>query len=110
MLKFTAFLLWLLCSAANAQTYTAVGAHTCDQWTNGNQLVKARARSWLAGYLTAANSMTTQMHGPDFLKDPPESKLWAWMDRYCKEHPKDAVGDGAPELVDELLRNLRTGR
>ncbi len=87
--------------AASAQTYAIFDKSDCGQWVNQNsELRKER----LLAFLDGMNTTWRYVRG-----DNPLAKLnsadqaFAWMDNYCKVHPRGTVADGAAYLFFDLV-------
>jgi hypothetical protein len=63
---------------------------------------------WIAGYLSAFNSLTDDPDTPDFLKSEDWDGLIAWMDNYCAAHPLDKLETAARALAIELAEHHLT--
>jgi hypothetical protein len=60
---------------------------------------------WIAGYLSAFNSLTDDPATPDFLKDEDWDGLIAWIDNYCAARPLDKLETAGRSLVLELAEH-----
>jgi hypothetical protein len=81
-----------------------VGTLSCEVWTK-ERADRSDERhfinsAWVQGYLTAANVFGD---GPSHLAQGIDADgIMAWIDRYCAQHPAEALTVAAKALVDEL--------
>ncbi len=90
-----------------------IGSDTCHQWMTARRVETPKVvemESWVLGFLTATN--VWRANTGDVTAGMETDQIFKWMDRYCKDHPKDRVGEAARNLVyglDELLKPKKQG-
>jgi hypothetical protein len=75
------------------------GASSCGQWLadrKGEHWYPSW--EWVIGWLSAAGYYNVR--GSD-LRDTDWDEVTAWVDKYCREHPRNHIKDAAASLVDE---------
>jgi hypothetical protein len=76
--------------SAQARWVLGHGLTSCGAWTQAhttNAPERLSMEDWVAGYLSAVNSLTDDPDVPDFLKDEDWDGLMAWIDTYCTAQP-----------------------
>jgi hypothetical protein len=94
----------LITNAASARGIViyGVGLKPCEYWSSVPKRGAARQQlgDWILGFVSAYNYYSANGRDVTFSDG---SAFTAWMDRYCRDHPHDAVADAAYRLVDELV-------
>jgi hypothetical protein len=90
------------------------GADTCHQWAKARRIetpTVVEMESWLLGYLTATNAW--RANTGDVTAGLSADQIFTWMDRYCKDHKDERIGEAARNLVlglDELSGKRKSGK
>jgi hypothetical protein len=83
---------------------TVRGMVQCDVWNKDLQSMDGANymadNYFLFGLLDGA----ALIEDMNFLKSVKPDFIGVWMDKYCKSHPSDSVGQGAEELIFELMK------
>ena len=93
-------------SWAATPSRTLWGVHTCENWTrvreaktdeigDGGLMYKA----YVLGFLSGANLLMDF----DVLAGIKPDTVYEWMDKFCKESPKEDLASGSIKLFAELL-------
>jgi hypothetical protein len=95
----------VVASAPEETEHTSLGSAQCDGWTSarssGTRGSTASAMTaWVLGYLSGLNSIASK----DALKGLQTATVEAAMDRYCKSHPQNDIGNGAMAIFDVLYK------
>ena len=77
------------------------GFRSCGKWKLGTHDEQSEMQSWLGGFLSGLNTRGSVGH-PDFLKTTDPDAIFAWMDKYCAEHPLAKLANAAVVLWAEL--------
>ena len=86
--------------------YTTFGAgnKTCESWRVEREKGEPRAwqlQQWLLGYVSAYNNW---VHKGRNVADGTNAKgMFAWIDKYCADRPRDLLAT----VVEELILNLK---
>lgn len=75
---------------------------TCETYTAERATSDSQSlQFWLLGFLSAASLVGNQDR--DILANIDGNAAWAWMDKYCLQHPIDPLYLGASALYRDLL-------
>lgn len=77
------------------------GATSCGEWVAHRKKSDSLALSntaWLIGFLSGLSVAS----GSNLPAGRDNASIYAWMDRYCSEHPLKDTASGARELVSEV--------
>ncbi|MDA0655985.1 MAG: hypothetical protein O2912_06215 [Proteobacteria bacterium] len=91
-----------------------LGGDTCRQWATARRIetpTLVEMESWLLGYLTATN--VWRANTGDVSGGLSSDQMFTWMDRYCKDHQDERIGEAARNLVhglDELSAQRKSGK
>ncbi len=94
--------------AADASgTYTTFGTGniTCESWLEDRTKDGAQAwqrQEWLLGYLSAYNNWVHR--GQNVAEGRDAKGMFAWIDAYCREHPRDILATATESLILELRK------
>jgi hypothetical protein len=93
----------LASSLAQAKPIRGPGTEPCTSLASESRdTVADLYHFWLLGYLSAKNVAGDD---PDFFGQVESSRLFAWVDQFCREHPSDHVYEAADALIDALKKN-----
>ena len=89
---------------SRAEPYIMIGNPSCGEWLNETRPIgmKYNDVSWLFGYISAYNGFYVGQTKKELLTNVKTFDISAWMDKYCRENPLEAIADGVPELYKEL--------
>src|SRR5690242_10737746 len=116
MMRLIGIVLLLVSIASPAQSapkmYLGLGTtKTCGAWTaerrassHGGTALWWGMASWTLGFLSGLNVNPGEV---DFLATTDANAIWAWIDKYCHDHPLDTVIVAVHELSDELRRRAK---
>jgi hypothetical protein len=90
------------CVSCNAATVR--GMVQCDTWNKDLQSVGGADYTADNYFLMGLLDGAALMEDMDFLKSVDADFIGIWMDKYCKDNPSDTVGQGAEELIFELIK------
>jgi hypothetical protein len=81
-----------------------VGSVTCTEWLSDraaktDYMNKNVDESWVMGFLSAY-SATARV---PFMEGIKPAAIYSWMDKYCKNHPKNTIDDGALHLAHLMM-------
>ena len=89
-------------------SYTTFGAgnNTCESWLKERGKGEPRAwqlQQWLLGYVSAYNNW---VHKGQNVADGTNAKgMFAWIDKYCADRPRDMLATVVEELILDLKKN-----
>lgn len=84
------------------------GTYSCGTWLAGRgsrsstfegTLKDAMDDQWLLGWVSAAAYYASRN-----LRETDGEALFAWVDKYCHEHPLDGISDAAAKFVETLTK------
>ena len=85
--------------AAGNYAIWGVGRASCHQYSSAkNATERDRFKTYLTGYLTAFNTVTTDTY--DATANKPLGESVAWLDDYCQLHPIESFDRAIQQLVD----------
>jgi hypothetical protein len=89
-----ASLLLTLAASPQADTYTTfgMGAASCGGWLDERRHPDWHAgQQWVLGFVAGVTDST----GFDPMAKTDSQGIWAWIDRYCSEHPTKSIVNAA---------------
>ena len=102
LIYFVVFFSLSICNVYAANSYTTVGARSCQDWNENSEKYNTKSkddlfswvpflsdRSWLMGFASGVNSMAAQ----DLLDHLDSDILIDWTTKHCKENPSASVSD-----------------
>jgi len=93
----------MISSADAADNSVAVGAGvaSCVTWTqvrnDPTRTDRDGAEQWVLGYVSGVSAVTP-------LKRAAADGVWAWMDKYCRDHPLDNISEAGVALIRQFPR------
>lgn len=94
--------------AAPASAVSAMGTRSCAQWADARSqpgsAERFSAEAWLVGFLSGMAAALNR----DILAGVSQQSLTAWMDAYCRRHPRSNTGEGGFDLVNELSARMKS--
>jgi hypothetical protein len=110
-IRIVALAITLAAPSASAQTptYLGPGGASCGSWLTERQAKSPLSRimdGWVLGYLSGSSITEQAMHKdtPDMLHGVDVAGVFAWMDKYCSEHPIDQLASATIQLWSTLRR------
>jgi len=101
-LMFAALAVALMTGSAEADSIGA-GSASCVTWLavrhDPTRTDRDGAEQWVLGYVSGVSSVTP-------LKGLNANAIWAWVDKYCQDHPLDDVSDAVVALIRGYPRTL----
>ena len=109
------FLVGIICllvvATATAHTLAPIetygfGTSSCGRWTEARKTDssdQALMTSWILGFVTAYNAFSTEAASGALVKSDAKG-MFAWLDRYCADHPLELFINAA----EHLLRDATT--
>jgi hypothetical protein len=87
----------IFAAAGQSVTLTGLGTGPCGTWTAVRHDRKAAdAEQWVVGFLSGAAVFSKDL-AP--LNGVDADAVWAWIDRYCRAHPLDALSEAGKSFV-----------
>ncbi|HEY6433337.1 MAG TPA: hypothetical protein VIZ17_15260 [Acetobacteraceae bacterium] len=87
-----AVLLLLLSNGAMAFKYAGSGVASCGEWLQERRDPYGgggAGQQWVLGFLAGEADATEGKLDP--IADTDAEGVWAWIDRYCEQHPTDRL-------------------
>ena len=89
-------------------SYTTFGAgnNNCESWQKEREKGDPRAwqlQQWLLGYVSAYNNWVHK--GRNVADGTNASGMFAWIDKYCADRPRDMLATVVEELILDLKKN-----
>lgn len=86
------------------KTAIGPGGKLCSEWMSASHEAKAPVAFWVLGFLSGANVWGKST---DFLEKietthTPSSKLFVWIDEFCRDNPNAPIYAGANALACDL--------
>ena len=95
-----------------ADDYTGLGVavQSCEKALNKIDKDKLEIvyKTWLAGYLTAVNSLLVGK--VDILKGKDMNEFYSVFIEYCDNNKKESVSEAAAALVNHLIKSVNKGK
>jgi len=88
--------------------YWVQGAISCGDWVKDRKKggwVLNDDTYWIAGYITAYNLLTPDVH--NIMGNTDMDSIYLWMDKYCQENPLSNLAGGMEILTHELWPNRK---
>lgn len=98
--------------SAEGRDVTIFGGSSCIEWQRSiaderklptssyRGYSAALEKAWLIGFVSGYNAASPVQKNLLAAIDP--ETIYIWMDKYCKENPKNDVYDGAGKMFEEL--------
>ncbi len=95
-------------AADKSGSYTTFGAgnNTCESWMTERGKGEPRAwqlQQWLLGYVSAYNNWVHK--GQNVANGTNAKEMFAWIDKYCADRPRDMLATVVEELILDLNKN-----
>ncbi len=95
-------------AADKSGSYTTFGAGnmSCESWLKEREKGKPQAwefQQWLLGYVSAYNNWVHK--GRNVADGTNANGMFAWIDKYCADRPRDVLATVVEELILDLKKN-----
>jgi hypothetical protein len=100
-------------SSQPAYRVLGAGAAPCAQWSihKTSRSLKFGDRMWILGYLTRVNAnkaavlanQNIMVTHEDITRDIEDEGIFAWVDKYCIDHPSETIAEAAEGLYAALV-------